>query len=140
MSSPLPSDALLKHLDERCREAQEEVDRLTSEIAGLTDRLAGAGQLLTRLELTRQTLVEIAGQHTAPEPAAAALPPAYQDVLAAITRAGEGLRAKEVCLALGLDLQHKTVESIRSKLKRLVGRDLLIEPEPGLFVLNRRRN
>jgi hypothetical protein len=29
---------------------------------------------------------------------------------------------------------------MRSKLKRLVGRDILIEPESGLFTMNRRES
>lgn len=49
-----------------------------------------------------------------------------------------GLRAKDLCRALNLGEQPRHIEGMRSKLKRLVGRDILIEPEPGLFAMNRR--
>jgi hypothetical protein len=48
-----------------------------------------------------------------------------------------GLRAKDLRHALHLDDQPNHVQTMRAKLKRLVGRDLLTEPEPGPFLLNR---
>jgi hypothetical protein len=41
--------------------------------------------------------------------------------------------AVNLCLALDLPIVPKNTESIRSKLKRLVSRGILIETEPGLF-------
>ncbi|MFJ1706934.1 hypothetical protein [Kitasatospora sp. NPDC088346] len=50
-------------------------------------------------------------------------------------RAGGGLRAKDVCHALGLGIKPRNTEGAHAKLKRLVVRGILNEPEPGLFAL-----
>jgi hypothetical protein len=113
-------------------------------ISELSARLEEAQQLVSRLQFTRQTLLEIAEEQAGdppevvggPEP----LPPAYQEILAVLTRTGHGMRAKELCRALGTGDQPRHVENMRSKLKRLGGRDILIEPEPGLFAMNRRES
>ncbi|WP_426537926.1 hypothetical protein [Streptomyces sp. UG1] len=44
------------------------------------------------------------------------------------------MRARALCQALDLPIVPKNTEGIRSKLKRLVARGILTEPEPGLFV------
>jgi hypothetical protein len=61
--------------------------------------------------------------------------PAYQQILTAFAGLRRPLRARDLCLALDLDLPilPKNTESIRSKLKRLVSRGILIETEPALF-------
>ncbi|WP_200262033.1 hypothetical protein [Streptomyces sp. HSG2] len=43
------------------------------------------------------------------------------------------MRARDLCQALDLPTLPKNTEGIRSKLKRLVSRGILVEPEPGLF-------
>ncbi|ROO87969.1 hypothetical protein EDD29_5618 [Actinocorallia herbida] len=124
---PLP-EPLLKHLTGLLDDAQAEVDRLTAE-------LEAAHQQLTRLDVTRQTLLDLLPA-TPTEPDPPQLPPAYQDLLAVLARHPDGLHAREACLALGLPHTHKnTVEGTRAKLKRLVSRDLANEPKPGLFTL-----
>jgi hypothetical protein len=45
------------------------------------------------------------------------------------------MRAKDVCLALGLDLTPKHTEGARAELQRLVARGVLTETEPDLFAL-----
>lgn len=45
------------------------------------------------------------------------------------------MRAKDVCLALGVGVAAKDTEGMRAKLKRLVARQILTEAEPGLFTL-----
>ncbi|MFD0851953.1 hypothetical protein ACFQ07_06955, partial [Actinomadura adrarensis] len=99
--------------------------------------LAEARHQLERLEVTHQTLLELTGtDQSAPEPAAPQFPPAYRDILAVLADHPEGLRPKDIALALGQPATSKnTVEGIRAKLKRLVGRDLTEEPEPGLFTI-----
>ncbi|GGN99664.1 hypothetical protein [Microbispora bryophytorum] len=71
------------------------------------------------------------------EPAAppAAVPdhPAYQQILTIFADTGQPLRARDLCQALDLPIVSKNTENIRSKLKRLVSRGILIETEPGLF-------
>jgi hypothetical protein len=51
------------------------------------------------------------------------------------TTATTGMRAKDLCLTLGLGTAPKDTEGLRAKLKRLVARQVLIETEPGLFSL-----
>ena len=133
--SPLLPEALIRQLDDRTHAARAEVDALTEAIADLTARLNDAQQLLTRLNLTRQTLTEIA-DHTPADPAASDLPTVYQDILAILAKAPDGLRTKDVCRAIGLPDEHKHLEGTRAKLKRLVGRGLLNEHTTGLFTPN----
>lgn len=59
--------------------------------------------------------------------------PAYQQILSALADAGRPMRARDLCEALDLPILPKNTEGIRSKLKRLVTRGILAEPEPGLF-------
>jgi hypothetical protein len=126
---PVP-DQLLRHLAEHRDAARAEVDRLTAE-------LAQARQHLDRLEVTHQTLLEVTGAaEQPPRPAGPPLPPAYQDILGVLTDHPDGIRPKDLALALNLPATSKnTVEGIRAKLKRLVGRDLATELEPGLFAI-----
>jgi hypothetical protein len=66
---------------------------------------------------------------------AGVLPVAYRDILEVLTDAGQPLRAKEIAAGLGLPLEAAKVEGLRSKLKRLVERGWLSEPESGVFAL-----
>ncbi|MER5410499.1 hypothetical protein [Streptomyces sp. NPDC002769] len=63
--------------------------------------------------------------------------PVYQQILTALADAGRPIRARDLRQALDLPILPKNTEGIRSKLKRLVSRGILIEPEPepepGLF-------
>ncbi|SFO34713.1 hypothetical protein [Actinomadura madurae] len=121
---PVP-DQLLRRLADDRDAARARVERLTAE-------LAEARHQLERLEVTHQTLLELAGAAGPP------LPPAYRDILAVLADNPGGLRTKDVALALNLPATSKnTVEGVRAKLKRLVGRDLAEEPESGLFAIKR---
>lgn len=123
---PVP-EPLLRHLAAHRDTARAEVDRLTAE-------LADAQQLLARLEVTHQTLLELADHDHPPRSAQPPLPPAYHDILGILADHPNGIRPKDIALALNLPATSKnTVEGIRAKLKRLVGRDLATEPQPGLF-------
>lgn len=62
--------------------------------------------------------------------------PVHQHILAILADAGELRHACDQCTALDLGIEPKSVEGMRSKLKRLVAHGLLIEPEPGLFILH----
>ena len=42
------------------------------------------------------------------------------------------MRARDLCQALDLPIVSKNTENIRSKLKRLVSRGILVETEPGI--------
>ncbi|MGK4584941.1 hypothetical protein [Kitasatospora sp. HPMI-4] len=114
---------------------RETAEQLREQIARLTEQLAAAEGTLKRLEITRETLAELAAENgiQPPEP----LPPGYREILAAIEKAEDGLRAKDVCQALRLGTEPKRTESTRAKLKRLVTRGILTEPEPGQFALTK---
>ncbi|MBB6439602.1 hypothetical protein [Streptomyces candidus] len=50
-----------------------------------------------------------------------------------LQRCGDPMRARDLCGARDLPTLPKNTEGIWSKLKRLVTRGVLTEPEPGLF-------
>ncbi|MEV5447866.1 hypothetical protein AB0N23_35965 [Streptomyces sp. NPDC052644] len=43
------------------------------------------------------------------------------------------MRAKDICRALGTGTTVMDTEGLRARLKRLVARQILTKPEPGLF-------
>jgi hypothetical protein len=124
---------LLEKIETRKRLIRETARHLPEQIAQLTEQLATAEKTLERLEITRETVLELAAEAGLPLPEP--LPPGYRDILAAFEKADGALRAKDVCQALGTGTEPRHVEGIRAKLKRLVSRDILTEPEPGLFTL-----
>lgn len=67
---------------------------------------------------------------------ASVLPQAYRDLLEVAVDAGRPLRAAQIAAAAGLSTDKAKVETLRSKLKRLVERGWLAEEAaPGLFAL-----
>lgn len=109
-------------------------DRLREQIATLTADLARADRDLADLVTTRTTLRALAAaEFTAEEPTIASAP--YQQILAVLDTVTTGMRAKDVCLALGVEPLPKHVESARAKLKRMVKQHVLTETEPGVFTL-----
>jgi hypothetical protein len=117
--------------------ATEAAHQLREQIAALTEQLTAVEAELSDLAITRTTLLRLTS-HTETEttPADATLArPAYQQILAVFTTTGTALRAKDICHALGVGTTANDTESLRSKLKRLVARHVLLEPEPGLFTL-----
>jgi hypothetical protein len=59
--------------------------------------------------------------------------PLYQQILAIFGDAAGPMRARDLCQALDLPIAPKNTDNIRSKLKRLASRGIIIETEPGLF-------
>jgi hypothetical protein len=114
-------------------------DDLREQITALTGELATVEAELTDLQITRQTLMKLThGELTATDPTITSAP--YQQILAVFEPAAtSGIRAKDVCLALGTGVTPNDVEGIRAKLKRLVNRQILTETEPGLFTLTAKR-
>ncbi|MDB4873383.1 MAG: hypothetical protein JWL97_4387 [Gemmatimonadales bacterium] len=135
MTSPAVPGDLLAHLQACQDDALDQIGRLRAQITELSERLHQAEQLLERLELTQKTLLGIAPPAATgdPEP----LPPAYQQILDVFARTDGGLHAKDLCHALNTGDQPRHIEGMRSKLKRLVGRNILTEPEPGMFTMKR---
>ncbi|MET9734103.1 hypothetical protein ABZZ79_26675 [Streptomyces sp. NPDC006458] len=58
------------------------------------------------------------------------LPSAYRQILALFEDGEHGIRAQDFCEALGIGTEDRHVEGARAKLKRLVSRGILTEPEP----------
>jgi hypothetical protein len=127
---------ILDLIAEREAAANAAAEHLREQIAKLADELAVAEAELADLAITRTTLTRLIGQAEATTPSDATVASAaYQKILAVFGTATGGMRAKDVCLALGLGITAKDTEGLRAKLKRLVARQILIETEPGLFAL-----
>jgi hypothetical protein len=113
-------------------------DRLRQQMTTLAADLAAIEHELSDLATTHQTLITLTqSEVTSTDPSIISEP--YQQILAAFTPDGPGLRAKDVCRTLGIGTEPKDTEGIRAKLKRLVNRQILTEAEPGLFALTRKR-
>ncbi|MCX4469432.1 hypothetical protein OOK41_16825 [Micromonospora sp. NBC_01655] len=128
--------SLLNLLTERETAAGITVDRLREQIASLTDQLTAAETDVAELAITRKTLLSLGGHLDVAAPADPTVAsPAYQQILAVFHGATAPMRAKDICRALGTGTTAKNTEGLRAKLKRLVARQILTEPEAGLFTL-----
>jgi hypothetical protein len=134
-----PGRHLLDRVDAREQALARQAEQAQAAIDEAAARLRELQQEISDLQVTRKTLLSLAGQddEPAPEPAAPAPPlpehPAYQQILDAFAELRRPLRARDLCTALDLPIAARNTEGIRSKLKRLVSRGILIETEPGLF-------
>jgi hypothetical protein len=139
-ADPGPGRHLLDRIDAREQALAREAEQAQARIDELTARLRELDEAISDLQITRKTLIALAGQddsQPAAEPAgpSPALPdhPAYQQILDAFAGLRRPLRARDLCVALDLPVVARNTENIRSKLKRLVSRGILVETEPGLF-------
>jgi hypothetical protein len=145
-TAPDPGRHLLDRIDAREQALAREAEQVQARIEELTTRLREVNEAISDLQVTRKTLISLAGEDDA-RPAAEpgetppALPdhPAYQQILTAFADLRRPLRARDLCVALDLPILPKNTESIRSKLKRLASRGILTETEPGLFTQPRPR-
>jgi hypothetical protein len=140
MTAADPGRFLLDKIDAREQALTREAGRAQVRIEELTARLRELEEAISDLQITRKTLISLAGHdddQAAAEPAGPApvLPdhPAYQQILTAFADLRRPLRARDLCVALDLPIAAKNTENIRSKLKRLASRGILTETEPGLF-------
>ncbi|WP_406068558.1 hypothetical protein [Micromonospora sp. NBC_01638] len=125
---------LLDLITERETTARQDADRLREQITTLTNELARIDTELADLTTTRSTLRTLtAAEFTADDPTIASAP--YQQILDVLATAPTGMRAKGICLALGVEASPKHVEGTRARLKRMVNRQVLTEGEPGIFTL-----
>jgi hypothetical protein len=130
------SRPLLGKIDAREAVLTREAEQTQARISELTARLRELDEAIDHLQITRKTLLALADE---PDPEPTSMPPmlpdhpAYQQILAVFADTGRPLRARDLCQALDLPIVSKNTENIRSKLKRLVSRGVLIETEPGLF-------
>jgi hypothetical protein len=139
-AAPDPGRHLLDKIDAREQALTRQAGQAEAQIDELTARLRELNEAISDLQVTRKTLLSLAGQdddQAAAEPAgpSPALPdhPAYQQILTAFADLRRPLRARDLCVALDLPIVSKNTENIRSKLKRLVSRGILVETQPGLF-------
>lgn len=130
--------AILDLIAERETTAAQAADRLREQITALTAELASLDNELADLATTRTTLRDLAaGQFTDEDPTIASAP--YQQILAVLAANPAGMRAKDICLAVGVEPAPKHVEGTRARLKRMVSRKILTENEPGIFTLPPKR-
>jgi hypothetical protein len=124
----------LEKIADREQVVTAHAEQIREQIDQLTACLREREQELDDLATARKVIVELADEDCGPT-----LPdnPAYQQILAALTDATRPLRARDLCQTLDVGIEPKHVEGMRCKLKRLVGRGLVAEDEPGLFVLHR---
>ncbi|NJP98476.1 hypothetical protein HCN51_55195 [Nonomuraea sp. FMUSA5-5] len=127
----------LERLAERQAAAQAEADDLLAQIDELTQRLSTAEQLLSRLRVTRETILEMTGDSGETTTGTPTLSPVSRQILAVMEQAPDGLRVKNLCRLLNTEADHPHTEGLRANLKRMVARGVLTEPQPGLFTLPR---
>jgi hypothetical protein len=139
-AAPDPGRVLLDRIDAREQALAREASEAQAQIDELTARLRELNEAISDLQVTRKTLISLAAQDDGQPAAEQAEPspelpdhPAYQQILDAFAGLRRPLRARDLCVALDLPIAAKNTENIRSKLKRLVSRGILIETEPGLF-------
>jgi hypothetical protein len=139
MSAADPGRFLLDRIDAQEQALTREAGQTQTQIGELTARLRELSEAISDLQITRKTLISLAGHDdpAAAEPAqpSPALPdhPACQQILTAFAGLRRPLRARDLCMALDLPIAPKNTENIRSRLKRLASRGILVETEPGLF-------
>jgi hypothetical protein len=150
--------ALLKQREEAARRRAE---GLRAELAALNERITAAEEELSDLVVTQATLARVFAERDAGEPEFEQVPsrdadpddlpgclppvvrvatgevPAEGDwpVLALLTSANTPLRAKEICEVTEEAADHRHVETLRMRLKRMVRGEWLAEPSRGLFAL-----
>jgi hypothetical protein len=127
--------AILEHIETRERELADQAGQFRDRIEELTRQLGELDAESENLRITRKTLLALPLPSPAIGPDRPDIPdhPAYQQILTALADAGMPMRARDLCQALDLPILPKNTDGIRCKLKRLVSRGILIEPEPGLF-------
>ncbi|WNI34371.1 hypothetical protein [Streptomyces sp. ITFR-6] len=127
---------ILEHIETRERELADQAEQFRARIEDLTRQLGEIDAESENLRITRKTLLALPALSSGTEPDRPDIPdhPAYQQILTALADAGRPMRARDLCQALDLPILPKNTEGIRSKMKRLVSRGILVEPEPGLFV------
>jgi transposase len=136
-SGPLTVPGLIDKLTARQAAAETQITHLREQVAKLTDALTAAEYERDRWASARESVLALATEDH-PDPAAltrAPVTPAYRQIIATFTDATTPLRAKDACQALGVGTDPRHVEASRSKLKKLVARGILTEPEAGLFTL-----
>ena len=157
--------SLVAVLQAREDEVRASAVEVRARLEVLTAELAAAEEQLVRLRITRETVEEVLSSPVGPavppgvvlDMEAAVLPQLtelvpvlmaaeaagdtmvtsepYRRILIVFAEASGPLRCKDVCVGVGLGTEANHTEGMRGKLKKLVGRGILAEVEPGLFAL-----
>ena len=131
-------DTILGLITDREAAARQDAEQVRAQITALTGHLTRIEADLADLATTRATLRALAAAEcTTEDPTVTSS--AYQQIIAVLDTTPAGMRAKDICLALDIEPIPKHIEGTRSKLKRLVSRQILTETEPGMFVLIQKR-
>lgn len=152
----------LAALESKESAARSRAGELREQIARLSERLTLVETELSRLQITRETMTEVlaegpgAASVPVPDVESGVVPltelvpvlmaaeasgdttvtsEAYRRILVVFAQAPGPLRCKDVCVGVGLGTAANHIEGMRSKLKRLVERGILLEAESGLFAL-----
>lgn len=163
MGGIVPS--LVAALQAREDEVRASAAGVRAQLEGLTAELAAVEEQLVRLRITRETVEEVLSSPVGPavppgvvlDMEAAVLPQLtelvpvlmaaeaagdtmvtsepYRRILIVFAEESGPLRCKDVCVGVGLGTEANHTEGMRGKLKKLVGRGILAEVEPGLFAL-----
>ncbi|WP_162602623.1 hypothetical protein [Streptomyces spongiicola] len=155
--------SLLERLRARASRSRARVEDLRSRIAALEKELAAEEAELSRWAVAEEAVAELLAEDDAGggEPAAGLPPVAVaaarrpqavvsapvtrgdgevlagvsEDVVLALASAGRPLRSREICEAVGAGTEHRPVEGMRVRLKRLVKQGWLTEDQVGLFAI-----
>ena len=136
MTGQDPGRWLLDKIDAREQALTREAEQTRARIDDLAARLRELDEAIDHLRITRKTLLSLASEPaTEPGEPPPVLPghPACQQILTVFADAARPMRARDLCQALDLPIVPKNTENIRSKLKRLASRGILVETEPGMF-------
>jgi hypothetical protein len=130
--------SLFTMLTDRGTDARAHAEDLRAQIAKLAEQLDATETELSRLAITRETALALGyAEEAETEPDPVITQPAYRQILVALEHADSGLRAGDLCRLLDAGNEPKHREGMRQRLKRLAGRGILTETEPGLFVMAR---
>ncbi|MFF4503721.1 hypothetical protein [Streptomyces sp. NPDC001401] len=115
-------------------EAERELQRLADARVTVTEVPAGPPSMVTEPTGSAVTGSTVPRRETGM--AATALAPDYQRILSVLeSEAGrEGMRCRQLAVALGLEAIPAKVEGLRSKAKRLVERGWALPVRPGVFI------
>lgn len=135
-------DDVLGQVRARESAARARVEGLHAELERITVELTAGEEALAGWEITRDNLMLLRAEQNGAGPAPVIVPESEAGVLGgtdravvdALTVAGAGMRAKEICEVIGLEPDHRHVETLRARLKRLVKQGVLVE-DSGLFTL-----